>query len=428
MSNQSAALEALAKKSDKLAGEGYRVLGIAHRTLSEIPDDPKSCMEDLEFIGVVAMIDPLRPEVIDAIQHCREAEIKVAMVTGDHPQTATVLSNELGITRKGITREHDKTVTGTQLTEASNAGKSVFDTLATSSRVFARVAPHQKMEIVESLIADGEFVAVTGDGINDAPALKHAHVGIAMGKRGTDVARESSDIILTDDNFTSIVQGIKQGRIVYNNIRKVIYLLISTGASEITLIILSILFGMPLPLMPLQLLWLNLATNGIQDKALAFEPEEGNELKKPPRSPDEPIFDRLMIERVLVSALYIGIVAFAVFSWLINSGMDEVAARNITLLLMVLFENVHTLNSRSETASLFRMNFFSNPFLLYGMLSAQFIHIGAMYTPGLSDILQISPVSPVQWLQLLPIALSLIIIDEAHKCWHKRHISNISSP
>lgn len=421
-------LDNLVRQADDYAQHGYRVLGIARRKLDATPKDPKNHMEQLELIGIVGMIDPLRPEVIDAVRSCREADVKVAMVTGDHPLTANVLASELGITRQGITRETDKSVTGVELSEALEHSQQEFDDLVTSTRVFARVAPHQKMEIVESLIEDGEFVAVTGDGINDAPALKHSHVGVSMGKRGTDVARESSDIILTDDHFSSIVKGIKQGRIVYNNIRKVIYLLISTGASEITLIILSILFGLPLPLMPLQLLWLNLATNGVQDKALVFEPEEGHELKKPPRSPDEPIFDRLMIERVVVSALYIGIVAFIVFKWLIDSGMDEFSARNLTLLLMVLFENVHTLNSRSETASLFRMNFFSNPFLLYGMLAAQAIHIGAMYTPGLRDILMIEPVTFEQWFQLLPIAMSLIIIDEAHKAWHKRSTENITTP
>jgi magnesium-transporting ATPase (P-type) len=396
-------LQEIEGRAEKLAAEGFRVLGIAHRTLDDVPDDPKASMEKLEFIGMVAMIDPLRPEVIEAVKQCRDGGIKVAMITG---------------ARGGVSHGYDAPVTGLELKEADEAGKQGFNKLIADKRVFARIEPHQKMQIVESLIESGEFVAVTGDGVNDAPALKHAHVGISMGKRGSDVARESSDLILTDDNFSSIVQGIKQGRIVYNNIRKVIFLLISTGAAEITLVILSILMGLPLPLMPLQLLWLNLVTNGIQDIALVFEPEEGHELQQPPRKPDEPIFNRLMLERVIVNAIVMGFIAFIVFYWQISHGVEENSARNITLLLMVLFENVHVFNSRSETVSIFRQNFFGNPLLLFGMLAAQGVHIAAMHMPGLSSILKIEPVSVDLWGQLLLIALILIVVDELHKLWH----------
>lgn len=412
-------LHKIERNAEKLAALGFRVLGIAHRTLESIPDDPKSVMHDLEFIGIVAMIDPLRPEVIKAVRQCRDADIKVAMITGDHPLTANVLAKELGIARMGIARQGDAPVTGKELKSADEEGKQAFDDLITNSRVFARVEPHQKMQIVESLIDNGEFVAVTGDGVNDAPALKHAHVGISMGKRGSDVARENSDLILTDDNFSSIVQGILQGRIVYNNIRKVIFLLISTGAAEVTLVILSILMGLPLPLMPLQLLWLNLVTNGIQDIALVFEPKEGHELQQPPRKPNEAIFNRLMLERVIVNAVVMGCSAFAVFYWQISQGVQEDSARNITLLLMVLFENVHVFNSRSETISIFRQKFFGNPLLLFGMLTAQALHIAAMHMPGLSTILKLEPVTLALWGQLLLIALVLIVVDELHKQWHK---------
>jgi P-type Ca2+ transporter type 2C len=404
--------------SEKLAAEGYRVLGLAHRSLDQVEGEPAQYLEQLEFIGMVAIIDPLRPEAIDAVRQCRDGGIKVAMVTGDHPFTAEALSKELGIARKGYSRDDDKAVTGIQLKQAEEQDGKAFDELVSRKRIFARVAPHQKMQIVESLIGSGEFVAVTGDGVNDAPALKHAHVGIAMGKRGSDVARESSDLILTDDHFMSIVQGIKQGRIVYNNIRKVIFLLISTGAAEITLVILSILMGLPLPLMPLQLLWLNLVTNGIQDVALVFEPEEGHELQRQPRKPDEPIFDRLMIERVVLNAIFMGCLAFAIFYWQISQGIQEDSARNVTLLLMVLFENVHVFNSRSETISIFRQNFFGNPLLLLGMITAQCVHIAAMHMPGISDVLKLEPVTLTLWAQLLGIALLLIIIDELHKVWH----------
>ena len=185
------------------------------------------------------------------------------------------------------------------------------------------------------------------------------------------------------------------------------------------MVLLSLLFATPLPLFPIQLLWLNLVTNGIQDVALAFEPEEGHELDKPPRAPNEPIFNRLMIERVVVNALVMGLLAFSVFKWGLSQGFSESEARNLTLLLMVLFENVHVLNSRSEATSIFKQNFFGNKLLLFGMLGAQAIHIGAMYTPGVKDILQIEPVSLYQWGALLMVALTLIVVDEAHKAWKK---------
>ena len=416
-------LHTIEHRAERLAAEGFRVLGIAHRILDTATDTPKAYMEKLEFIGMVAMIDPLRPEVIEAVKQCRDGGIKVAMITGDHPLTAQVLAKELGITRSSISSTFDAPVTGIELKKADKAGKQTFNELVNSKRVFARIEPHQKMQIVESLIDSGEFVAVTGDGVNDAPALRHAHVGIAMGKRGSDVARENADMILTDDNFFSIVQGIKQGRIVYNNIRKVIFLLISTGAAEITLVILSILLGLPLPLMPLQLLWLNLVTNGIQDVALVFEPEEGHELQQAPRKPGEPIFNRLMLERVIINAMVMGCIAFAVFYWQISHGVEENSARNITLLLMVLFENVHVFNSRSETISIFRQNFFGNPLLLFGMLTAQGVHIVAMHTPGLNSILMVEPVSLTLWSQLLAIALLLIVVDEIHKYLHRKSIN-----
>lgn len=392
-----------------MAQHGYRVLAVASGKLKH-PGHP---FTELSFLGLVAMSDPLRDDAIAAVDLCQRAHIKVAMITGDHPVTALALSHQL----KLVSDSDDNVVTGEQLSQAQQAGIAQFDALVARHRVFARVQPKQKMEITESLIRQGEFVAMTGDGVNDAPALKHAHVGIAMGRKGTDVARESADLVLTDDKFSSIVKGIIEGRIVYNNIRKVIYLLISTGAAELLLFILSVLFALPIPLFPLQILWLNLVTNGVQDVALAFEPAEGHEIEQPPRKPTEPIFDRLMLERVLVSALWMGTIAFGLFALNLKMGASEEAARNLTLMLMVLFENVHALNSRSERRSLFAMPWLSNPLLLLGIVIAQSIHISAGYLPGISQALGVSPISLAQWLILLTTALTLLLIDE----WHKRH-------
>jgi calcium-translocating P-type ATPase len=397
-------------QANEMARNGYRVMAVARGELPSLKFNAGMALDNLSFIGLLGMIDPLRSEAYEAVSKCRDANIKVAMITGDHPQTALALARQLNICDQTALA-----VTGNDIGLAAKEGDEALDKLVASSQVFARIEPMQKLLIVQQLIKQGHIVAVTGDGVNDAPALSHAHVGIAMGKRGTDVARESSDLILTDDNFASVVQGIKQGRIVYNNIRKVIFLLISTGAAEITLFILSVIFAYPMPLFPIQLLWLNLVTNGIQDIALAFEPEEGNELKQKPRPPKESIFNRLMLERVAINAIVMGVIAFIVFTSSLNFGFNVDESRNITLLLMVLFENVHVLNSRSESKSIFKQPFFSNPLLLFGMLTAQLIHILAMYTPGLKDILQIEPVTFELWGSLLAIALILIVVDEIHK-------------
>ena len=401
------------QQMETMARDGFRVLALAQRTLSTEPSELAEEMVGMTFLGLVGMIDPLRPDVKEAIEQCRKAQIEVAMITGDHPQTALAIANELGMDTGG------RAVTGSELSAAEQQGAEVFAALVAGSTLFARVEPGQKRQIVEQLIHAGHFVAVTGDGVNDAPALTHANVGIAMGKNGTDVARESADLILTDDHFASIVNGVREGRIVYNNIRKVIFLLISTGAAEIILFLLSLIAGLPLPLFPLQLLWLNLVTNGIQDVALAFEPAEGGELERPPRPPGEPIFDRLMIEKVVVNALVMGSVAFTIFAISLQQ-MPEQEARNLTLLLMVLFENVHALNSRSERRSLFRMPILGNPLLLLGIVIAQTIHIGAMYLPGLREVLEVNPVSIQQWAELLGIALILLMVNELHKFWCRK--------
>ena len=242
-----------------------------------------------------------------------------------------------------------------------------------------------------------------------------------MGRHGTDIARESSELIITDDNFASLVAGIREGRIAYANVRKVIFLLISTGAVEIVTFILALLVGLPLPLTAVQLLWLNLVTEGIQDVALAFEPGEGNEMNKPPRPPNQPIFDRLMIERVVISALTMGTLAFTVFWYQYSvAGASLESSRNIALLFLVMFENIQVFNSRSETESILEQPFFGNRLLLIGTLAAQLIHIAAMYTPGLSSLLDLQPVSLNQWLLLMTTALSLLVVMELHKWWWAR--------
>lgn len=399
------------RQAHAMAAEGFRVLAVAEGQINaEGNIFDKRYLKDLTFLGLVGMIDPLRPEARSSIQECQKAGIHVGMVTGDHPTTALVIARELG-----LAQNMSQVVTGPQLVAAEKKGIKFLDGLIAPARVFARVEPRQKLSIVQSLARQGHFVAVTGDGANDAPALRGAHVGVAMGKRGTDVARESASIILTNDDFSSIVGGIEEGRIAYANVRKVIFLLVSTGAAEIILFTLAVLTGLPLPLLPTQLLWLNLVTNGIQDVALAFEPGDGEELKRLPRHPQERIFDSLMVQRVLLSAAVISVVAFWHYTHLLAIGWSIEAARNSVLLLMVLFENMHIGNCRSENRSFLKQNPLRNPLLLFSTITAQLLHIGAMYTPGLRDVLGIQPVSFPQWSSLLSMAMSVLVVMEIHK-------------
>lgn len=402
--------QAIEEQFEKLASGGHRVLALAMReTKSESAGE---ALGDMVFLGLVGMIDPVRPEAEDAIQRCRAGGIEVAMVTGDHPSTAHAIATELG-----ICQQDDPVITGSMIYDAAKTGPPELDRIIAPARVFARIDPKQKELIVESLIRLGHYVAVTGDGVNDAPAMRHAHAGVAMGKRGTDVAKETAELIITDDNFASIVDGIEQGRIVYGNIRKVIALLIATGFSALLLFFLTVLAGLPMPMIAVQLLWLNLVANGLQDVALAFEPAEGGELNRPPRKPSEPIFEKHIIQHVLVIGGVMGILAFCVFNYMINSGATIEDARNITLMQMVLFGNIHAFCARSEIRSVFSIRFFSNPFLMLAIPFAQIVHISAMYIPGISDVLALEPITLQQWLILAAISLLLLLTEELHKLW-----------
>ncbi|CAN5712997.1 hypothetical protein BH23PLA1_BH23PLA1_32640 [soil metagenome] len=381
------------------------------------PEDSPPEPSGLRFLGFTGMIDPLRVGVREAVAACHDAGIAVCMITGDHPVTAKAISRDLGLVEQDASEE---VVTGRELEEMSPAQ---IQEVVKRVRVFARVAPRQKLELVEALQAAGHYVAVTGDGVNDAPALRTANIGVAMGKAGTDVAREASELVISDDNFATIVGGVEEGRVAYDNIRKVIYLLVSTGAAEVILVCLAFLDpNLPLPLLAVQLLWLNLVTNGIQGIALAFEPGEEGVLKRQPRPPSEPVFNRLMIERTLVAAPVMALVAFGAFKWMIESGYEEAQARNALLLLMVLFENVHIGNCRSEMRSAFLMSPLRSPYLLGGAALAFTVHVLTMYLPIGEQVLGIMPVDLSVWMMMVPLALTVLIAVEIHKLtWRLRY-------
>ena len=405
--------EAVEARALLLAAEGYRVLGVAggefdHFVKREVYTDED--LPRLVFYGLVAFIDPLRPEAREAVEKCRRAGITVLMITGDHPATASTIARELG-----IAEPDEEAVTGSRLTESGPADSPAFLKLVASSHVFARVTPIQKLQIVEALIRRGEFLAVTGDGVNDAPALQRAHIGVAMGS-GTDVAKEISSMIVTDDNFSSIVAGVEEGRFAYDNVRKVIYLLVSTGSAEVLLFVAAILAGLPLPLLAVQLLWLNLVTNGIQDVALAFEGGEPGAIRRKPRRPGEKIFNPLMIQQTLVSGSAMGLIAFAFWFFLINiEQMNEIHARGVVLLLMVFMQNIHVFNCRSETDSTFRVPLSRNWILILGVVLAQGIHIAAMHIPFMQTVLRIEPITFWEWAQVLILAVPLLIVMEVFK-------------
>ena len=423
---ESGEADTIREQSEALAGDGYRVIALASGSVGDeqsAKDADESSLRNLRFEALVGLIDPLRSEVPEAVVACHDAGVGVRMVTGDHPKTALAIGRQLG-----MAGEEETAVTGTEIMEMlgedrdseSDANPEAIEKID-NGHVFARIEPKQKTRLVEHLQDRGEFVAVTGDGVNDAPALNAAHISVAMGKGGTDVARRTAQLILGDDNFASIVRGIEQGRIAYDNVRKVVWLLISTSVAELTLFALALTTGLPLPLFAAQLLWLNLVTNGIQDVALAFEGGEPGVLKRSPRRPNERIFNPRMIKQVGVTGAWMGLVAFGVFYYLIEvANMDTAEARNLLLLLMVLFENGHIFNCRSEDRSIFRIPLSANWLLIGTVVIAQGVHIASMYTPGLSGVLGTQPVSFQSWLALLGVALSIIVVSEIYKWFCKR--------
>jgi magnesium-transporting ATPase (P-type) len=416
-SSQDIDRESILNESETLAREGYRVLGFAGGEYTGDEKSEKLKNEDipsLTFYGLVGFIDPLRSEAKASIDECKEAGIKVIMITGDHPETAGTIARELGIMDK-----ETKVVTGQMLADSGSAESREFEDLVETTTVFARISPSQKLEIVDVLIRNGDFVAVTGDGVNDAPALKRANIGVAMGS-GTDVAKEVGSMIVVDDNFSSIVAGVEEGRFAYDNVRKVIYLLISTGAAEIVLFIASIFAGLPLPLLAVQLLWLNLVTNGIQDVALAFEAGEPGAMKRSPRKPSEKIFNSLMIRQTVVSGATMGAIVFGLWMYLIQYlKMDEISSRNMILLLMVFMQNFHAFNCRSERVSAFKVPIKRNLILVFGVLAAQGLHILSMQIPFMQNILRVEPISLLNWLNILILAIPILVVMELFKFFQK---------
>ena len=401
--------ELLKEQNESLASSGYRVIAIA--------SSDKQKLNKMTFIGLVAFIDPIREDVKESINECKTAGIKVIMITGDHPLTAYSIAKDLN-----LIETFNEVTTGQEVDRYLEKGQKEFDKFIKTKKVFTRVTPLNKLEIVESLKRQGEFVAVTGDGVNDAPALKSANIGIAMGS-GTDVAKETSSIIILDDSFKSIVLGIKEGRNAYSNIRKISYMLLSCGVAEVLFFLLAIILDMPMPLVAIQLLWLNIVTDGLQDFALSFEKAESNIMKEPPRNPKETLFNKVLAKEVLISGISIGLIVFIVWIYLINNlNMQISSARGYIMTLMVFIQNMHVLNCRSEKESIFKTPLRTNPLIIFSILSALILQIIFSEIPFLSSFLQTTSIPIPHMLLLFAISTIIILIMEIYKLIEKQKV------
>jgi Ca2+-transporting ATPase len=374
------ASEAL-QEATALAARGFRVLGLAQRPLSDFAGDTDALEQDFTLIGFVALSDPLRPEVPAAVTQCMEAGVKPVMITGDHPQTAAEIGRRLGLL------DGDTTVlTGAELARLSDAE---FAAKVESIRVYARVDPEQKLRIVRALQQRGEFVAMTGDGVNDAPALKQASIGIAMGQRGTDVAREASDIVLLDDNFSTIVAAIREGRRVYDNIRKFIKYTMSSNAGEILVLLILPFAGYPVPLLPIHILWVNLVTDGVPGVAFSAEPAESGIMRRPPRSPTESVFGAGMLTHMIWAGLVIGGVSSAAV--LFVAADRAIVLQTMVFTTLVFAQLVHAIAVRTERDSLRTIGYWSNPYLLLSIFIALAGQLAVVYVPSLNELFSTSP-------------------------------------
>ena len=400
--------------NENLAKEGYRVIAIAKGKVKKKKEYKEKDLKSLTFVGLVGFIDPLREDAKEAIRKCNQAGIKTLMITGDHPLTSYVIAKELG-----IVKSQDEVATGEDVDEHFKEGIEGLAQFVKTKKVFSRVTPIQKFNIVNAYKHLGEFIAVTGDGVNDAPALRTANIGIAMGS-GTDVAKETSTMIITDDSFSSIVSGVEEGRIAFSNVRKIIYMLLSCGVAEILFFFLAIIFGYPIPLVAIQLLWLNLVTDGIQDVALAYEKKNYDVMAEPPRKPSERVFNRLLAEETLLSGLYMALVVFLTWIFLIDfRGMEIKLARGYILLLMVFMQNVHVFNCRSERDSAFSIPIKNNYFIVVAIIIVLGIQTLVSEVPFLSHILKVEPIPIKSAIVLFVLALPIIAVMDTYKAIKK---------
>jgi magnesium-transporting ATPase (P-type) len=405
----------------EMAGEGLRVLAMAYR---ECGNQEKVRPEDLEngftLSGLQGMEDPIRPEAAESIRVLQKSGIRVIMITGDHVDTAVSIGQKLGLI------QHNGGEPAIEGVDFDHYSDEEFDKILKKVHIFARVSPQHKLRIVDRLKHIGHIVAITGDGVNDAPALRAAHIGVAMGKSGTDVAREAADMILSDDNFSTITSAIEEGRIVFSNIRKVTFFLLSTAVGELIVILVAVLLNWPLPFIAVQILWINMVTNGLQDVALAFEPGEPGIVKRKPRPVKEGIMTRRLTERLGGVGIVLAAGTLWIFWWAMETtGGDLDTARTVALTQMVVFQFFHVLNCRSLDRSIFRINLFSNKFLFVSLAAALLAHLAVVYVDFLQTIFRTVPLNAEQWLMIALTGSLVIAGGEIDKIVNRRRKSYI---
>ncbi|HEX2978785.1 MAG TPA: cation-translocating P-type ATPase, partial [Anaerolineaceae bacterium] len=403
-----AARQRILAANDAMTQDALRVLGLAYRVVQVVPEqiDSAELEQDLIFVGLVGMIDPARPEVHPALSTASKAGIRTIMITGDYPNTARAIASEIGLLQPG-----HHVLTGPQLNEIDDATlqKEVMTT-----DVFARVSPEHKMRIVDALRANGEVVAMTGDGVNDAPAIKRADIGVAMGITGTDVAKETADMVLTDDNYASIVSAVEQGRIIYSNIRKFVYYLISCNLAEIAIIFLPTLLGRGSPLQAIQLLWLNLLTDGAPALALGTEKGDPDIMDQKPRPPKEAIINRPMLAGVVVQTVAITTATLLAY-WLGLSHVEPQYAETMAFVTLSASELLRAYTARSERYSIFKIGVFSNRFMNYAVLSSLALLLMVVYVPFFNQVFDTLPLGLAEWVRILPLLVIPALAAEIMK-------------
>lgn len=399
--------EQLLDLNSRFANEAMRLLAVAYRNLPDGLGEPtvEDLEQDLVFAALVAMKDPPRAEAREAIVRARRAGLDVVMITGDHKSTAVAIANELD-----LCRESDIAFTGEELDQIDDG--ELAD-VADKVRVYARVSPEHKLRIVRAWQSQGHIVAMTGDGVNDAPALKEANIGIAMGITGTDVSKEASDMVLTDDNFASIVAAVEEGRAIFDNIRRFIHFLLSCNIGELLAMLLASLLGMPLPLLPIQILWVNLATDSLPALALGVETAEPGVMERPPRPPTEGVITRGMARMMAIQGLIIGLLtlgAFALEYYILGGGVER--ARVMAFSTTIFAQNVHAFNVRSNKYSVFELGLFSNRWLVVAFCAVILSELAIIYVPFFQPIFKTMPLTLSDWGIVVGLGLMPLVIVE----------------